>query len=243
MIDNLLARYGVAQRALSDGMLGRDGLDAEILHKAVNSLFEAYVDRYVEARMLDDYEDQAREDYLMDPDRYKGSETATFRHLLVVPAKSGGEATAMEQVLELNDRIVENPGEFGSMIAEYSQDPLLAENGGNYEQIEPSMLEPRIVSTLEELEPGAISGPVRTQHGWHFVQLESWNEATVPDYEEVRQQYVDQARKDHRAEIHRGLINEMLSEDLELPEGAIAELLSRYGADAEVSNADLQTRS
>lgn len=239
MIDNLIARHGIAELAIAQGALARRDVEAEILHKAVNTLFEDYIDAYVEERLLDDYEDQAREAYLLEPDRFSGPRTVTFRHLLIMPAASGGEVPAMERTLEIQRQLEQDPARFDALIEEYSQDPQLDENGGLYERIEPEMLEPRLANALDEMEPGTLSDPIRTQHGWHFVALERWQEPETPDYEEVRDRYIEQARINHRADLHEGLVQEMLTGELYLPEGAVAQLLERYDANVDISNADV----
>lgn len=239
MIDNLIARHGIAELAIAQGALERRDVEAEILHEAVNALFEDYVEAYVEERLLDDYEDQAREAYLLAPDRYQGPRTVTFRHLLIMPSASGGEVPAMERTLEIQRQLEQDPSGFDALIGEYSQDPQLEDNGGLYEQVEPEMLEPRLANALDEMTPGAISDPIRTQHGWHFVALERWQDPETPEYEEVRERYIEQARINHRADLHEGLVQEMLTGELYLPEGAIAQLLERYEANVDLGNADV----
>jgi len=147
----------------------------------------------------------------------------------------------MERILEVDRRIAEQPENFDAIISEHSQDPLLEQNDGYYEDIDPEMLEPGITSVLREMEPGAISDPIRTRHGWHIVQLDGWSQPESPEYEDVRQRYIEAARAEHRAELHRGLVDQMLIEDLYLPEGAIARLLERYGADVDLGNTDVET--
>jgi hypothetical protein len=46
-------------------------------------------------------------------------------------------------------------------------------------------------------------------------------------------------RQEHRAELHEGLVQRVLAQPLELPQGVIEELLERYGADPGVSNSDV----
>jgi hypothetical protein len=239
MIDNLLARHGVARMAIADGLDDDPGVEAEILHGSVNTLFQAYIDRYVEANMLDSYEDQAREAYLVDPDRFSGSPAVTFRHLLIMPAEAGGPVAAMRRILELHDQAQETPGRFDELIESNSHDPLLEQNGGLYERIEPAMLEDAMAGALEALSPGEISAPIQTRHGWHLVRLEEWHEPEEPEYEDVRDQFVEMVRQEHRAELHEGLVQRVLAQPLELPQGVIEELLERYGADPGVSNSDV----
>lgn len=240
MINNLTARYGIAERAVSEGLLDQRGIQAEILHKAVNTLFDEYARNYVEAQLLDSYEAQAREAYLLDPNRFPQPRTVTFRHLLVIPEDSGGEVSAMEKIIEITRDLADEQDRFDELIEAYSQDPLLQENGGLYERIDPEMLEPSMASVLREMQPGDISEPIRTRHGWHIVELEAWHAPETPKYEDVREQYIDAARSAHRRELHEQLVEETLSGELFIPEGAVEDLLKRYNADIDLNNADVR---
>lgn len=239
MIDNLVARYGIAARALDAGGLDTGHTEAKILHSAVNILFEEFVDRHVEDNLLDNYEDQAKEAYLVDPDRFRPPDTVSFRHLLIIPARNGGELPSMQLMIDLHERIEHDPSVFPAVIEEHSDDPLLEENGGRYAQIEPEELESALTAVLEGMTEGQISDPVRTRHGWHIVQLQQWHQAETPEYEDVRGQYIDMVRAEHRADIHSDLVATILAQPLDLPEGAVADLMQRYGADVEIANADV----
>jgi parvulin-like peptidyl-prolyl isomerase len=77
------------------------------------------------------------------------------------------------------------PENFGSLAKRYSTDPGSAKQGGDLGTLSASSLDPDFVEAALALEPGQISGPVRTQFGWHVIQLVS---ADVQPFDQVKDQ-------------------------------------------------------
>jgi parvulin-like peptidyl-prolyl isomerase len=77
------------------------------------------------------------------------------------------------------------PRNFGTLAKRYSTDPGSAKNGGDLGTLSASTLDPDFVKGALALEPGQISGPVRTQFGWHVILLVS---ADVQPFDEVKDQ-------------------------------------------------------
>jgi foldase protein PrsA len=76
---------------------------------------------------------------------------------------------------------------FGRLAKRYSTDTGSAAKGGDLGTIPATSLDPTFVSAAESLKPGQISQPVKTQFGWHIIELVS---VTVPPLAQVRDQLV-----------------------------------------------------
>ena len=57
------------------------------------------------------------------------------------------------------------------MAKEHSADPGSALRGGDLGWADPNVYVPAFRDTLQKLEVGEISQPVRSTHGWHLMQL------------------------------------------------------------------------
>ena len=91
-------------------------------------------------------------------------------------------------------------------------------------------LVPQIASTLERLEPGHWSDPVRSVHGWHLVQLIAFNEPEPRSWEQVRESAEQLARDQHRRQSIERLLRDVQQDEVIFEEGAVSRLLERYGA-------------
>jgi hypothetical protein len=76
---------------------------------------------------------------------------------------------------------------FGRLAKRFSKDPGSARNGGDLGTLSASSLDPTFVSAALALKPGEISPPIKTQFGWHVIQLVS---VDVQPLAQVRDQLV-----------------------------------------------------
>ena len=81
------------------------------------------------------------------------------------------------------------PRNFARLARRYSTDSASASQGGDLGEVVASQLDPTIAQAALSLSPGAISGPVHTQFGWHVIRLIS---ERVTPFPQVRDQILDQ---------------------------------------------------
>lgn len=62
---------------------------------------------------------------------------------------------------------------FADAAKKYSQDPVSAAKGGDLGWITDDMLVPPFTKAMNELKIGVISEPVRTEYGWHLIEVEA----------------------------------------------------------------------
>ena len=92
------------------------------------------------------------------------------RHILITLDALTDNAEARRQLGVLRERIV-NGEDFGELARIHSDDPGSASRGGELGWIDPGNTVPVFERTMDSLAPGAISGPFRSQFGWHLVQV------------------------------------------------------------------------
>lgn len=231
-VEDTLVNMLIGQRALA--MAAQNGLLAEELFQgrvlleagkiAVESLRNAYLDQY----MLDDYTELARELFISRREDFAAEGTVDFAHVIVAAEIDGDPTRGMRDILDLYDAAVER-ADLRTLAIEIGQSDDPHRAGGDHKAITVSQLEPNIASHLRLMQPGEISEPIRTESGWHVVQLNAVHGRAPRDFEEVREEAIEVARSRHQDALLGRFRAELMSGDIQLPEGAIRDLLSRHG--------------
>ena len=74
--------------------------------------------------------------------------------------------------------MLQRGGDFATLAKKYSADPGSAKNGGNLGQAKKGMFVREFEEALLALEPGEVSKPVRSEYGYHLIQLLRRDEET-----------------------------------------------------------------
>ncbi len=98
------------------------------------------------------------------------------RHILVA---TEDEAKAVLKRLRAGE-------DFAKVAAEVSKDP--AGEGGDLGWFTKDRMAPEFAEAAFKLEPGQISEPVKTQFGWHIIQVEGKRMKTFPPFEQLEKQ-------------------------------------------------------
>ncbi|MDC8830032.1 peptidylprolyl isomerase SurA [Alteromonas gilva] len=98
-------------------------------------------------------------------------EEVKARHILIEPSIILSEERAKNMLLKFKEQVLADEADFAELAKEHSADPGSALRGGDLGWANPEMYVPEFKQSLATLEPGEYSDPVRTQHGWHLIQL------------------------------------------------------------------------
>jgi peptidyl-prolyl cis-trans isomerase SurA len=98
-------------------------------------------------------------------------EEVNARHILITPSIILSDAKAEQMLMEFRAQLIEGEAEFEALAKEHSEDPGSALRGGELGWNDPSIYVPAFRDTLATLEKDEYSMPVRSQHGWHLIQL------------------------------------------------------------------------
>lgn len=98
---------------------------------------------------------------------------------------------------------LEGGADFAELAKAHSKGPS-GPRGGALGWFTKGTMVPEFEAAVLALEPGQVGGPVKTQFGWHVVKLNDKRIKPKPTLEEMRDQIVENLRKEHmRAEIER----------------------------------------
>ena len=236
-INNLMLPRLVSDYARSEGFLENPLLHAKLHQSAQVLISQEYFQHHARESRLDDYSVQARELYLSDPERFRTPERVDFTHVLISAGVDRSELDAMELVQALYERLGQGES-LAELAAEFSDDPSVDDNGGVFESVSLDEVEERIADALALLERGQISEPLRSDLGWHVVELDQRHEREVMDWEDAEPRALEMAERRHLERARQSLVDELRSPALELRPRALAAYLEQYGIEWEGFNED-----
>lgn len=92
------------------------------------------------------------------------------RHILIRPSEILPEAEVLRRLSLIRQRVENREVDFAEMARQYSADGS-ASRGGDLGWIYPGDTVPAFERAMGALEPGATSEPVRTEFGFHLIQV------------------------------------------------------------------------
>ena len=236
LVKALLRRKAVAADA-ERAEFQKDPLVADRVHLAAQKeLAEAWLEHVVATAPEADFKALAREDYLVNPDRYRTPETVDVSHILVsTEERSDDEAKRL--ATSLHTWLEQDPSRFDELVEEYSDDPESAGTGGRYPEVRRGQTVPMFERAAFGLqEGGAISEPVKTQYGYHIIRLNGRSGGDIPPFEDIEQQAVERARLEYLESYRARYMQSLQSEPIVIPEGAVEIMAKRhFGEDLELA--------
>ena len=124
------------------------------------------------------------------------------RHILFRAAagdeKAGKEAE--DKVKAVIERLKKGE-DFAKLAGELTEDPSGKANGGDLGFFSKEQMVPEFSDTAFGLEDGKISGPVKTQFGWHVIKVDEKRVKPQPKFEEVKPQIEQYVVRKAQAEM------------------------------------------
>ncbi|WP_129777790.1 SurA N-terminal domain-containing protein [Peristeroidobacter soli] len=143
---------------------------------------------------VDVSEQALKEHFEQVKDRFTSPERRKGRHILITATDGLDDAAAQKKAQELTDK-AKGGADFAQLAKQNSKDPGSAAQGGDLGWAQKGMFVGPFEDALFSMKPGEIRGPVKTQFGYHVLQLEN--------VEAGRQQTFDEARAEVEAEFRK----------------------------------------
>jgi len=184
ILDDLISRELLLQEAKRKG-LDKDkktAMQMALMRDTV--LINAFIQDYVRANPISDAQLKKKYDELVAMN--SGTEYKA-RHILV---KTEGEAKAIIESLKKGEKFEE--------LAKKSEDPGSKDKGGDLGWSPASTYVPPFAEALTKLAKGKTSeAPVKTDFGWHVIQLEDTRPIEQPPFDAVKPQLQQAVSKDN----------------------------------------------
>ncbi|MES2586433.1 MAG: peptidylprolyl isomerase [Pseudomonadota bacterium] len=100
------------------------------------------------------------------------------RHILLRSRAGLTDQDAERRLAGYRDQVRAKTADFGELAKKYSEDGSAA-NGGNLGWMGPGDLVPEFDQAMNRLQIGEVSNPVKTEFGWHLIQVLERREAQL----------------------------------------------------------------
>ena len=161
--------------------------------------------------------------YEKEKSRLEVPEKRHARHILITGKDDAAALAQAQQVLAQ----AKSGKDFGELAKQYSQDPGSAQNGGDLGWAERSAFVKPFADALFAMKVGEITGPVKTQFGYHIIRLDEVQASKGKSFEEARPELEAQVRR-ARATDRFGEIQEQLQAKLAEPGADLGALAQQY---------------
>ncbi|HEY4374335.1 MAG TPA: SurA N-terminal domain-containing protein [Burkholderiales bacterium] len=149
---------------------------------------------------------EVRKFYDQNQAKYGVPEERKARHILIsVPAGAPAAevAKAQAEAEDILKQVKADPGKFAELAKKYSKDPGSAEKGGelDFARKDGSFVKP-FEDALFSLKENEISGLVKTDYGFHIIQLLQIHTASIKPFEQVRGEIEADWKKQHAQKLY-----------------------------------------
>ncbi|AOY90610.1 peptidylprolyl isomerase [Cupriavidus sp. USMAA2-4] len=173
----LIDRELLLQEANKRGVTQRDDVQEQLEQAKLNVLAGAVFEDYVKTHGASDTE--LRKQYDKIKSQFGNGKEYHVRHILV-PSEAEAKAIIAK---------IKGGAKFEDLAKASSKDPGSAANGGDLDWANSSSYVPEFSAAMTSLKNGQLTDtPVKTQFGWHVIQLLETRDAKVPTFEEVKPQ-------------------------------------------------------
>ena len=173
--EELVRREVLTQEAIKKGLDKKPEVQGQVDLARQGVLIGAYLNEYVRTHPVTD--EQIKKEY--DEIKAKlGNKEYKARHILV---DSEDAAKAIIEKLKKGEKLED--------LAKDSKDPGSKDRGGDLGWANPASFVPPFSAAMTKLEKGKFTEtPVKSDFGWHVIQLEDTRELKLPGIEEAKGQ-------------------------------------------------------
>ena len=191
ILKTLMVRRLLAQEAQASGLAATTDMQALLKIHEERVLSDARMLQIDAAGEPDEaaLDAYARNKYQAESKAFEVPAQTHARHILLTG--DGDEPRAQAEKL-LAD--IKGGASFEELAKAQSKDPGSAAKGGDLGFFAEGRMVPEFDAALKDMKPGEVSAPLKTQFGWHLIQLVERRPAGKRPYDEVRQDLQSEAR-------------------------------------------------
>ena len=210
IIEYLIERRLLAQEAIRAGLGNDNEYKTRIVFYQAKALRDAYFEKKLKASITDE---MVRKKYEEQAALVKPVERFRARHILVATEQEAKDIAAKLKKGEKFEALakkfsIDGSKDFGGDLGYFTADEMVAE----------------FAAATKSLKKGEVSGPVKTEFGWHIINLLDRQDGGPRPYEEVKpaiqlvllrqavQKKVDDLRKQSKIEMIDPGLKEMLKQ-------------------------------
>lgn len=137
--------------------------------------------------------------------KQEASAKRTVRHILISVPKDADAAAveaAKKKLLAARAAIVSGKVTFADEAKAISDDPGSKSQGGNLGEVAPGQMVKPFEAAMDALKVGEISEPVRTQYGWHLIEVTGESKPDIKPLADLRPQLVAEVQARHVEKVY-----------------------------------------
>lgn len=165
-----------------------------------------YLTDYLDKLDLPDFEKIALENYTLNKQQFVLSETVNAQHILI--DFEGDEEKSKLLAQEIRGKVVEGKQSFAELAKEYSTDSSVQNNSGNLGFFDKNQMVPEFSEAAFSLKVGDVSQPVKSQFGWHIIQVLEKRPAKTLEFSEVKDNLILTAEQSFKQNARGKKLNE-----------------------------------
>jgi peptidyl-prolyl cis-trans isomerase D len=175
-------------------------------------------------------DDQARRYYNENLDSFRTAERSHVKHILFkTQGKAESEDAKMKALAESTFKQIKGGAKFEDLAKKYSEDPGSKENGGDIGFITRGQTVKNFEETSFTAPVGQLVGPVKTEFGYHLIEVVERQNAQVISFDEAKARVTEDLRRQMAADS-LGRVADQLRRDIEKNPSQILALASKVGA-------------
>ena len=152
--------------------------------------------------------------YNLGKDRFRVPERVKVRHILLKTTGDAAKDAAIKTKAEDLLKQIKGGAKFADLAKKNSEDPGSATKGGELpDWVQRGQTVPEFEQSAFNMKPGQLSELVKTQYGYHIIQLIDKQEAHMQPLSEVREQIAGEWRK--------GRVNDQIQQTIDKAQAAL----------------------
>lgn len=144
-------------------------------------------------------------------EEFTNPESAKARHILLKVPEGADEKAWKETESKAKDikKKLENGEDFAELAKKYSDDPGSKNKGGDLGFFTKGRMVPEFESAAFSLKPGELSDPVKTNFGYHIIEVQEKKAASTKTLAEVQAQIRQTLQTEKQQQLQGALIEKL----------------------------------
>lgn len=168
-----------------------------------------YMVDYLNKLELPDFESIALENYTLNKKQFVQPEMVNAQHILI---NFDGDENKSKQVADdVRKKVLQGKQSFAELAKEYSDDSSAKRNGGVLGFFDKTKMIPEFSEAAFALKLNEVSAPVKTQFGWHVIQMLEKKPAKTLEFSEVKDSLINSAKQNFKQNARSSKLNETMN--------------------------------
>jgi peptidyl-prolyl cis-trans isomerase D len=179
---------------------------------------------------------ELRKFYDQNKEQYRVPERVKVRHILLKTTdKPAADIPKIQAQAESILKQLQNGANFAELARKYSEDPGSAEKGGDLGWVVRGQTVKAFEDAAFSLKPGQLSGVIKTEYGFHILQVMDKEPGHVKPFEEVKDQIAAERKRQQVYDTMERLADQAHDELTRHPQ-QVAEIASKLGLEVVTVN-------